>query len=476
MLVVAVAATTSATTACVGWRQTGRCDPRGPREPEGDRSCDAIIKAEASGFCDCGHKRPRVQVACNHAAFRCSQACATPAAKPPPRVASSPAPKKRHEKHTSLTPKKHLKHPSQPHDHRKKGDATPKSDTTTTSSTVSLVADAPAAINAAPDAAAAARLFDQSAIPQLRPALVSEVRATVVDDGVTGRLAADATRGDARTPLAIPSGFLAAREGRDAGMPSAHGGSRGNATSHLNFLSRLPPVPCREDLAQFAERYFARTRNAAEIGVFQGHFSQHNLKYWKGTYVAIDAWDFRPGDPEDKNFRDRATNERNFDLFRSKTARYRSRVRVVRNLSVQAAAMFEDAHFDWVYIDALHTKDALLADLHAWWPKVRPGGLVAGDDYGDARPNQLVGQHKGQDGVPDFERPNLFWSIPSQSDWGVMRATDEFAREVGAVLLTTFMLGHGLLETPTTCYLWPAWYLVKPYADQQAASWATPWP
>ena len=129
MLVVAVAATTSATTACVGWRQTGRCDPRGPRVPERDKSCDAIITAEASGFCDCGQKQPRVLVACNHAALRCSQACAAPAAKPPPRVASSPAPKK----HTASTP--HVNHqtphvkqtPSQHHDHGKAKQSEPVS-------------------------------------------------------------------------------------------------------------------------------------------------------------------------------------------------------------------------------------------------------------------------------------------------------------------------------------------------------------
>ena len=49
-----------------------------------------------------------------------------------------------------------------------------------------------------------------------------------------------------------------------------------------------------------------------------------------------------------------------------------------------APAQFEDASIDFVYIDARHTYDAVMEDLEAWWPKVRPGGIVAGEDYMDA--------------------------------------------------------------------------------------------
>ncbi|NIL95924.1 MAG: hypothetical protein GTO62_01975, partial [Planctomycetales bacterium] len=39
--------------------------------------------------------------------------------------------------------------------------------------------------------------------------------------------------------------------------------------------------------------------------------------------------------------------------------------------------------FDWVYIDANHTYEGVLADLEASLPKVRPGGLICGHDYTD---------------------------------------------------------------------------------------------
>ena len=89
---------------------------------------------------------------------------------------------------------------------------------------------------------------------------------------------------------------------------------RMNGSAHIARLSRLPPVPCREDFAEFAQRYFHVTGVAAEVGVFQADFSVHNLRHWKGEYHAVDAWAHRPDDPFDKNFRDPLTNERNLDI------------------------------------------------------------------------------------------------------------------------------------------------------------------
>ena len=54
----------------------------------------------------------------------------------------------------------------------------------------------------------------------------------------------------------------------------------------------------------------------------------------------------------------------------------------VRACSVDAAERFEDASLDLVYIDAQHDYANVLADIHAWRPKVRPGGYVTGHDFG----------------------------------------------------------------------------------------------
>ena len=55
-----------------------------------------------------------------------------------------------------------------------------------------------------------------------------------------------------------------------------------------------------------------------------------------------------------------------------------------RSASADAAAQFEDASLDWVYVDGNHLYDYVWADLELFAPKIRPGGLLAGDDYGAA--------------------------------------------------------------------------------------------
>jgi len=51
--------------------------------------------------------------------------------------------------------------------------------------------------------------------------------------------------------------------------------------------------------------------------------------------------------------------------------------------SIQAAEVL--THYDWnadlVYVDAAHEEAAVRADLHAYWPLVKPGGTMFGDDY-----------------------------------------------------------------------------------------------
>ena len=49
--------------------------------------------------------------------------------------------------------------------------------------------------------------------------------------------------------------------------------------------------------------------------------------------------------------------------------------------SVEAATRFKDESLDFVFIDGDHRYDEVRADIAAWLPKLKPGGLLAGDDY-----------------------------------------------------------------------------------------------
>jgi hypothetical protein len=82
----------------------------------------------------------------------------------------------------------------------------------------------------------------------------------------------------------------------------------------------------------------------------------------------------------------------------------------VRRPSPDCAGMLDDGTADFVFIDADHTYEAVRADLAAWYPKVRPGGLLAGHDYANR----------------DHEDPGR-----GITRWGVKRAVDEFAHYHG---------------------------------------------
>ena len=107
----------------------------------------------------------------------------------------------------------------------------------------------------------------------------------------------------------------------------------------------------------------------------------------------VDSWQFRPNDAAkgfkvgmDKNYQDDDANRHNMETARNNAISVAdpSRVHLVQDFSAAAATRFPDSYFDWIYIDAMHDYENVIADLNAWWPKRRPGGFFTGDDYGDS--------------------------------------------------------------------------------------------
>ena len=56
-------------------------------------------------------------------------------------------------------------------------------------------------------------------------------------------------------------------------------------------------------------------------------------------------------------------------------------VELHRKRSAEVLPFFADNSFDWIYVDGDHSYAAVAEDLALSYAKVKPGGMIAGDDY-----------------------------------------------------------------------------------------------
>jgi predicted O-methyltransferase YrrM len=52
-----------------------------------------------------------------------------------------------------------------------------------------------------------------------------------------------------------------------------------------------------------------------------------------------------------------------------------------RQKSEETVKNFTKNYFDWVFVDGDHSYEYVKKDLELYYPKVKPGGIIAGDDY-----------------------------------------------------------------------------------------------
>lgn len=70
------------------------------------------------------------------------------------------------------------------------------------------------------------------------------------------------------------------------------------------------------------------------------------------------------------------------DYFAANMRKTRTMVAVHEGESITKADDFADNSLDAIYIDGDHTYDGVFNDLNAYLRKVKPGGVICGDDYG----------------------------------------------------------------------------------------------
>jgi len=148
----------------------------------------------------------------------------------------------------------------------------------------------------------------------------------------------------------------------------------------------------------------------AEVGVFRGEFAARMLEAVPSIerYVLIDPWRRLPQWNKPYN-----TDETDLDAAMAETlervAFAGDRVQVLRGTTAEVVDQLDDASLDAVYVDGDHTLRGITLDLTLMRPKVRPGGVLGGDDF---RPS--VWQHDRR-----FEPTFVFpWAVYAAEAFG----------------------------------------------------------
>lgn len=159
----------------------------------------------------------------------------------------------------------------------------------------------------------------------------------------------------------------------------------------------------------------------AEIGVCDGIYSQKLMENIPGLALyGIDPYMEYHGYPKERI-------EKKLLEAVNRLSQYPGYYLLISK-STEAAKTFPDGSLDFVFIDGAHDYESVVADIHAWYPKVKHGGIFSGHDYTQGKSGGM----------------------------GVIQAVDEFITETGEELQLTDYDAEAYVDDRQEC-----WYLVK---------------
>lgn len=154
--------------------------------------------------------------------------------------------------------------------------------------------------------------------------------------------------------------------------------------------------------------------SGAELGVWQGATSRYLMEHCPAlSLVAVDRWERVPGPPKNMETGEVNWAEKDMEgaeaMARAVLADYPNRLTIIKGDTADAARIIKPNSLDFIFVDADHTTAAVVRDVQAWRPKVRPGGMILGHDAdwpSVARARQILG----------FDHaailPGNIWAVP----------------------------------------------------------------
>ena len=122
----------------------------------------------------------------------------------------------------------------------------------------------------------------------------------------------------------------------------------------------------------------------AEVGVYDGWHALDMMEtlpikklFLVDPYQAYGEYYESVGNPRKSQ---KALDER-MAVAKKVLEKYGDKVEFIRKFSEEAAKLIPDESLDFVYIDGNHQYEFVKKDIESWYPKVKKGGIIGGDDY-----------------------------------------------------------------------------------------------
>ena len=124
-------------------------------------------------------------------------------------------------------------------------------------------------------------------------------------------------------------------------------------------------------------KYGDKEFNCVEVGVDEGINAERMIKTSpKSHFTLVDPFvPYR----ETLISQEELTARKNTMLKR--IGQFNGRTKFLEMPSKEAAALFPDKTFDYIYIDGCHLYNEVTEDIIAWWPKLKCYGIMGGHDY-----------------------------------------------------------------------------------------------
>lgn len=158
------------------------------------------------------------------------------------------------------------------------------------------------------------------------------------------------------------------------------------------FWLRKILKPLGYNLVQYKYRSFVRYMASlnkknlvgVEIGVLDGWHALDMMESLsiKKLYL-IDPWtEYKGYDESQANPRkaQKAMNGR-MNVAKKILKKYGNKVKFIRKFAEHATGDIEDGSLDFLYIDGNHQYEFVKKDIELYYPKVKKGGVIGGDDY-----------------------------------------------------------------------------------------------